>query len=222
MSGFARQAVDLPVPASSDDSLGDPRFRALLARDEWAALPPSIRRRFSKRLAAGRTAVYAGEVLDCRMSRLGLWLAHAARLIGSPLPLWRDAPMASVVTVTEDHVGGGQIWTRLYTRRGGFPQIVHSAKRFAGPTGLEEHVGRGVGMTLTVHVENGALVFRSGRYFVDALGIRLTLPRWLAPGRLTVTHAERGDGRFSFTLELVHPRFGALIRQSAAFWEADT
>jgi len=28
---------------------------------------------------------------------------------------------AAVVAVTEDLVGGGQVWTRLYARRAGFP-----------------------------------------------------------------------------------------------------
>jgi hypothetical protein len=116
--------------------------------------------------------------------------------------------------------GGGQIWTRLYARRAGFPQIIHSAKRFAGPTGLEEHVGFGVGMALTVHVVDAALVFCSSGYFIQLLGRRLPLPRWLAPGALTVTHGELPDGWFSFTLDLVHPRFGALIRQAAVFREA--
>jgi hypothetical protein len=34
-----------------------------------------------------------------------------------------------------------------------------------------------------------------------------------------VTRAEIGDGRFLFTLEIVHPRLGRLVRQSAAFRE---
>ena len=58
--------------------------------------------------------------------------------------------------------------------------------------------------------------------FVEVLGRRISLPRWLAPGALTVTHGELGDGWFSFTLDLVHPRFGALIRQTAVFREAGT
>ena len=104
-------------PPVSDDSLGDLRFRALLSDEEWCSLPPPVRRRFSKRLAGGRTAVYAGEVLATRMNRAGWCLAQLARLIGGPLPLSCDANMPSVVTVTEDMATGGQIWTRLYARR---------------------------------------------------------------------------------------------------------
>src|SRR5580704_3399380 len=204
----------------SNDSLGDLRFRALLADDDWAALPLPVRWRFSKRLAGGRTVVYAGEVLETRMSGAGWCLAQVARLIGGPLPTSRDVNMPSVVTVTEDMASGGQIWTRLYARRSGFPQIIHSAKRFAGPTGIEEYLGRGFGMALRIGVRNGALLFRSESYFLEVFGRRFTLPRWLSPGAMTVTHAERGDGRFEFILEVNHPRFGMLIRQTAAFREA--
>src|SRR5262245_21289662 len=207
---------------SPDDlTLGDLRFHALMRDADWAALPLPIRRRFSKRLAGGRTAVYTGEVLETRLSRAGWWLAQAVRLIGGPLPTTRYAKVPSVVTVTEDMATGGQIWTRLYARRSGFPQVIHSSKRFAGPTGLEEYVGYGVGMALTVHVEDGALVFRSRHYFLQLLGRRFTLPRWLTPGGLAVTHTGLGDGQFSFTLEVVHPRFGMLIHQGAVFREAD-
>jgi hypothetical protein len=143
-----------------------------------------------------------------------------ARLVGGPLPTSRDAKMPSVVTVTEDVASGGQIWTRLYARRSGFPQIIHSAKRFAGPTGIEEYLGRGFGMALRIGVRNGALLFRSESYFLEIFGRRFTLPRWLSPGAMTVTHAERGDGRFEFVLDVSHPRFGTLIRQTAAFREA--
>jgi hypothetical protein len=220
---WAKHAFPAEEVASSrvgDESLGDVRFRALLSEADWAALPVSVRGRFSKRLAEGRTAIYVGEVLEAWTSRAGWLLVHALRQIGGPLPTSRDTHVPSVVAVTEDLASGGQVWTRLYARRCGFPQVIHSSKRFAGPTGLEEHVGCGVGMTLTMRVEDHALVFRSHQYFVALGRWRLTLPHWVTPGTLTVRHIAAEGERFVFAMELVHPLLGTLVRQSAIFQEA--
>ena len=150
------------------------------------------------------------------MSGAGWLRAQAAPLIGGPLPVSRAAHHPSVVTVTEDVATQGQHWTRLYARRSGFPQVVHSSKRFAGPTGLEEYVGRGIGMALTIYVKDAALIFRAAHYcatrrFPHACR-RLTRS-------LSVTHAELGDGRFLQARD--HPpAVGRLICQTAAFQEA--
>jgi len=205
--------------ASLDASLGDLRFRALLSSDDWESLPPATRRRFSKRLAGGATTVYAGEVVEVRFSRTGWRLSQLARLIGGPLPTSADTGVPSVVTVTEDAATGGQVWTRIYARRRKFPQVIHSAKRFAGPTGLEEYLGYGVGMALRIAVEGEALLFRSVGYFLQFGRLKLRLPAFLSPGALTVTHTDLGRGEFRFTLEIIHPRFGMLVRQSAVFRE---
>ena len=216
------------VPTQAHDegaascALGDLRFRALLAEADWYELPLPVRRRFSKRLVDGETAAYVGEILETRLSRAGWLLAQLLRLIGAPLPTATDCGVPSVVTVTEEMATGGQIWTRLYARRRSFPQVVHSSKRFAGRTGLEEYVGYGIGMALKLEVEDGALVFRSEGYFFEALQRRFFLPIWTTPGALSVTHAEIGDGRFLFILEIVHPRFGLLVRQSPAFRECQS
>jgi hypothetical protein len=222
-SGLAREPGegDRAGHPRREGDLGDLRFRALIPADDWENLPGPIRRRFSKRVAGGRTVVFVGEVVETRISVAGHLLAQAARLIGSPFPTSTDSGVPSIVSVTEDLATGGQIWTRLYARRAGFPQVIHSSKRFCGPTGIEEHVGGGVGMTLTLHVEDGALVFRSAGYFVDLFRRRLWLPHALTPGRLSVTHAECGDGRFSFTLDVTHSRLGQLIRQRALFREVE-
>ncbi len=212
----AMREAGAPTPVAE---LADLRFRALLPAEAWAELPPAVRRRFSKRLTGGATVTYCGAVTAVRANLAGRLLAQAARLIGGPLPLVFE-PGASVVTVTEDAVGQGQVWTRLYARRTGFPQVIHSAKRFAGPTGLEEYVGAGVGMALTVAVEDQALVFRSAFYFVTLLGLRLRLPRWAEPGRLTIVHRDLGEGGFVFTLALDHPWLGRLIGQDAIFRDA--
>jgi Domain of unknown function (DUF4166) len=218
---IAEPAPDpLLSPLASDRGIDDLRFRALLGETKWGLLPAPVRSRFSKRLADGASVVYVGEVVECRMSAAGWLLAQAARLIGAPLPLSRDTGMASVVSVTEESATGGQIWTRLYARRYRFPQVIHSSKRFTGLTGLEERVGGGVGMALRLDVAEGALLFRSDHFFVAWRSVRVRLPAWLSPGVITVSHADLGEGRFLFTLDVNHPWLGTLIRQAAAFREA--
>jgi hypothetical protein len=212
--------LETDVAPAHCDTLHDLRFCALLRQDHWNSLPRPIRRRFSKRVTDGKTIVYVGNVVETRINWLGWLIAQAARLFGGPLPTASANDVPAIVTVTEDHATGGQIWTRLYARRKGFPQVIHSSKRFSGSTGLEELVGGGIGMALTVHVEHGALVFRSAHYFVRIGWLEMTLPTWLTPGALTVTHAEDQDGRFSFLLEVVHPQFGRIVRQLAIFREA--
>jgi len=211
----------LPVtPASNTILLDDRRFHNLLPDEEWGRLPLAIWRRFSKRLADGETVVYVGTIEEASFSRAGWWLAQLARVIGGPLPTGAETGVPMVVTVTEDAASGGQIWTRICARCHGFPQVIHSAKRFAGPTGLEEYVGYGISMALAISVEHEALVFRSVGYSLQIGALRLPLPMRFTPGDLTVTHSDLGGGTFRFTLEIVHPRVGKLIRQSAKFREA--
>jgi len=195
----------------------DLRFRGLLRRADWDALPIRVKRRFSKRLAANRIALYAGEITEVRFSGLGWFLAQALSVIGGPLPLRRDINVPAAVCVAEDRQGGGQIWTRIYHHTDGFPQMINSAKRFAGPTGLEEHIGWGIGMALRVEPIEKGLAFISDHYFWQLGKLRLKLPRWIVPGRTEVRHIDRGDGSFDFTLRLIHPRFGELLWQRAIF-----
>jgi hypothetical protein len=203
------------VPAG-EIALLDHRFRALLGAEGWAMLPAAVRARFAKRL--GNEAVtYAGTVVECRMSRAGWLLAQACRLIGAPLPLGRDPGAPAGVAVTADAATGGQHWTRIYGRAHGFPQVIRSTKRFAGMTGLEEYLGFGFGIALTVRADAHALHFDGDHYFLAMGRMRVRLPRWLAPGALTISHIDQGGGQFDFVLTLRHPLLGELIEQRCRF-----
>ncbi len=202
------------VPAQDS---GDLRFCALLGAAAWAELPATVRARFSKRYLPGLSVSYAGRIAECRISRVGWLFAQACRLIGAPLPLDRGGGAAAVVTVTEHAPSGGQVWTRVYARRGGFPQVIHSAKMFAGPTGLEEYIGLGIGIALTVSGGSEGITFRSDHYFLKFGAWHLRLPGWLTPGALRIDHLDRGGGQFLFVLDLRHPVLGELIHQQGLF-----
>lgn len=207
----------VPDPKLLAHPLADLRFRTLVGETAWARLPEPVRRRFSKRLAPDEALIYRGQVIVTELSRWGRVLAFLTRAIGSPLPLSDGARGPALVIVTEDGRLGGQSWTRIYTRAGRRPQTVHSAKRFRGPTGLEEYVGYCIGMALKVAVEEGCLVFRSDHYFLTLGAWRMRLPRPLMPGEMCITHRDEGGGAFSFRLRLTHRRFGCLVHQFAHF-----
>ncbi len=210
-------AARLPRAATRHGS-----FRTLVPETDWIRLPAPVRVRFERELRPGESIAFIGEVAETRMSLIGWLWAQVARLAGAPLPLAELARCAAAVVVTQDGAGATQAWTRIYHGQGSLPQVIRSTKRFAGPTGLEECVGAGMGMTLAVSVEHRALVFRSTEYFWCCGRLRLRIPAWLTPGRIAVTHREERGGRFSFTLEVIHPWFGATIRQVAFFRDTRT
>lgn len=207
---------DRPEPEIPDEAY-DSRFRRLIPAAGWLALEPAIRARFTKRLRGPCVAVYRGEILETRLSRIGWMLSQLCRLIGAPLPLFRDRNVAAVVIVSEDEATGGQRWTRIYHRFGNNPQVINSAKAFGGPTGLEEHVGGRIGMALRVEAASNCLTFLSDHYFVRIGPRRVRLPAWFGPGVTKVTHRDLGGGRFAFDLNLCHHFLGEIIHQHAIF-----
>lgn len=199
----------------------DTRFSQLLGEADWRQLPAAVRRRFGKRVRGGASVTYQGAVVAMRMNWAGRLLAQAARAIGGPLPYdLSSVGQPAVVVVTEDIAGDGQFWVRQYGRKSGFPQVVHSSKRFAGASGIEEYIGYGIGMALRLEVCDQTLLFKSDHYFVQFAGRRMRLPRWLSPGALVIGHRDLGDGAFIFSLHLHNRLFGEMIAQDARFHDA--
>ena len=205
----------------NDADLHDLRFRALLGNRAWDGLPKEVRRRFSKRLSGSEVALYRGLVVQMEVSRLGWMLAQLCRLFGAPLPLNPRPGHGAIVSVSEDGRSSGQCWTRIYARPGRFPQVIHSAKRFAGPTGLEEYLGHGLGMALRAEALSDGIAFISDHYFLQLGRRRIRLPKFLTPGVTCVTHRQVAGSSVLFGLELTHPLAGVLIHQQILFDDVD-
>jgi hypothetical protein len=201
---------------SEEAALHDLRFRTLVGAEAWQRLPLAIRQRFSQHLGPGCVVTYTGEVIASRQNLFGRLLAQAARLIGAPLPLSTSTGQPASVSVMADAPAGGQFWTRIYGRPGGFPQVIQSSKRFTGPTGLEEYLGFGLSIALAVSATADAIHFRSAHYLFSLGRLKCRLP---APGTLTISHVAAGQGTFQFILSLHHPWFGELIHQTCRFYD---
>lgn len=186
-------------------------FERLLGRAAWLSLSADTRARF-RTGAPPRT--YEGG-MGVRASWAGLIIAQACRLIGQPLAPWRgeDVPVSVAVHTDRD---GSLVWDRLYRFPKRRPCFVTSRK-VADHRGMVEMVRGGLGMALSVTVEEGALHFRSRGYFLEIGGVRVPLPGLLTPGRAHVVHRDLGGGRFLFSLEFRHPWLGETLSQDGVF-----
>ncbi len=189
-----------------------PDFRAILGERAWGQLPAAVQARFVQHLS--RT-VYPGS-MQVRASWLGLALAQLCRLIGTPLAPFTAEDVAVTVEVYPDRTGA-LVWDRRYAFQGRKPVLVTSRKAMDRTHGLVEVVRCGVGMALRLTVEDGALHFRSRRYFLALGPARLPLPLLLTPGEAHVVHADEGGGLFRFTMTFTHPWFGRLYFQTGLF-----
>ena len=133
-----------------------PRLRP--GRSRRSSLPHLARRGGLGRIARGdprplrqarsptAALLFAGEVVECRMSRAGWLLAQMGAADRQPAAASAATPIVpAMVSVTEDAAGGGQHLDpdlRAPARLSAGDRLVQDAS--AGPTGLEEHIGGGV------------------------------------------------------------------------------
>jgi len=185
---------------------------SIVGPQAWARLPAAVRRRFAR---AHADATYVG-ALDLACSPVGRCYALLTRIFGGPLTAIRSAAVPARVRVYGDG-RGGVVWERHLDAAAG-ARVVRSTKlKGEHDHTLIERTDGGLSMVLDVYEEEGALVFRSRRYFLACGSWRLPIPMLLTPGACRVEHRDQGGGTFLFLLTMVHPWWGCTFRQSGLF-----
>jgi hypothetical protein len=182
--------------------------RVLGAR-AWLSLTDDVRRRFTTH----EPVVYRGST-HTRLSPVGRVFAWALALLGAPLPPFAGEAQAAVEV---SPVPDGVSWARLYRGPFGIRFAVRSVKRLSEDGRLLECCGGGWTMLLDLSVEEGALIFRSRRFFwrLGPISIPFALP--LTPGLAEIRHEDLGGGKFRFSLTFDHPWFGRTLEQTGVF-----
>ena len=183
----------------------------------WARLPQAVQRRF----APGHPDTRFDGHLDLQCSRIGRLFAWAAKPLNSPLVGIRAARAPAVVKVYQDGCGG-VVWERRLGLPDGRVQVVRSTKQPGQAEGeVVERTDGGLAMRLAVFEEGGALVFESRAYFLALGRWRVPLPMLITPGVCRVEHQDLGQGRFRFTLRMVHPWWGCTFAQTGVFTDPE-
>ena len=221
MAIAARPDLDLrahtPDPAVDDRQID---VREVIGGAAFARLPEMVQARFGRHGPHHAPIVYRGMMEKVEASRLGRLIAFAARLIGNPVVVARGRNVPCTVTLYPDDKLGGTVWHRCYGFADGH-EVAATTKRRGDDGGAIESFSGLFGMPLDIREVTGELHFITDSYFAEWRGWRLTLPRWLSPGRLTVVHRDEEDGWFRFIMTLEHPLLGVLLHQDGVFYDPE-
>ena len=212
-----------PAPRPCDAAPAHPGtaldLRAMVGATAWARLPAAVQRRFG---TAHADVSYEGH-MDLRCSLVGHVYAALTRAWGGPLTHINTTALPATVRVSGNGCGG-VVWERCFHTgaASGAGHTVRSTKEL-GPDGrLLERTDGGLAMSLDVLEEDGALVFRSRRFWWVLGRLRIPVPTLLTPGTCRVAHTDLGAGQFRFTLSMVHPWWGETFHQSGVFTDPCT
>lgn len=212
-----------PAPRPCDAAPAHPAtaldLHAMVGATAWARLPAAVQRRFG---TAHANVSYEGH-MDLRCSLVGHVYAALTRVWGGPLTHINTTALPATVRVSGNGCGG-VVWERCFHTGtdSGAGRTVRSTKEL-GPDGrLLERTDGGLSMSLDVLEEDGALVFRSRRFWWVRGHLRIPVPALLTPGACRVAHTDLGGGQFRFTLSMVHPWWGETFHQSGVFTDPCT
>ena len=197
-----------------------PNFAELLGSAAWNRLPAAVRERFPAVHSADEYIEYVGTMNEVHATTLGRIVAWLTSVFGTPVATNVGSNVRTVVRVYPNAKVKGIVWERIYHFAGRSAVTVRSTKRLDRDGGMIEALGRGLRMRLRVSEHNGTLRFTSTGYYLECLGIRMPLPRWLPPGTTHVIHTDEGGGRFRFTMYTEHPWFGRMFFQEGEFSDA--
>lgn len=186
-------------------------------KQQWFSLHPDIRIRFRRDPEPGERVVYDGVMQEIRRSKMGWLFAQLTRVIGNPLTPYAGQGVPMRVTLYKKRGRKGVFWERAYHYEGRKPFVVTSAKQESERGEMMECVGGGFGMVLKVYAQDESLHFESTRYFWQALGLRVSLPHWLAPGKTHVVHENISENEFRFTITMTHDHLGETFYQTGTF-----
>lgn len=203
----------LPDPIAE---LAGGSYEALLGPAAWLRLSPPIRARFCRE-AAHRPVTYRGVMRRVELSFAGQLLAQLCRLIGTPLALYPDRDVTTVVRVYPDPKQPGMVWDRSYEYVNRPMCRVRSTKTIDAKDGLLELVGGGFGMYLQLSEAAGAMHFTSTRFFWKVARWRVPIPLLLTPGVTRVSQTDLGGDEFQFELRVTHPWLGRTYYQVGTF-----
>jgi len=188
--------------------------------EAWSQLHPDIQQRFEKNPPANHHLYYQGELSRLWCSRLGQCMAWLSLPVikGALLP-WRAQQAPVSIQVFSDPDQDVIYKQRLYYLKPNKPVSFTSKMRATADQFLLEYVGAGLGMELSLQVQNGELHFHSRRYFWELFSKRWSLPHHLTPGKTWLVHRNIDQQRFAIYIEIKHPWWGITFIQEGVFTE---
>ena len=171
---------------------------------DWHKLPRVIQRHYE--VPDGQSTCLQG-TMTIHYPNFILPMVGIIHLFGG-LIFRRGQSVQTQVEKTTSTAGSLLHWQRTMTYPDGKSHFFRSRMAYLAEHELIESIGYGFGIRITVHVENGNLVYRSNGHIWQSFGLCLNIPDCLLLGAATISEHAVSDDRFYLDFTIRHPWWG--------------
>jgi len=197
-----------------------PVIKQALGKD-WDGLADIVKQHYEITPGEPSSMVLKGvmtEVYHSAMARLFLLLA---RMFGALVPYKGQYLPTEVRNWTSDMNNKAMYWHRTLDFPNKSPVIFASRMEHIKDNEIIEYVRYGLGIRMSMSVDDGALVFNSKGYVWNIAGIRIPIPAWLIMGEGKIIEKAIAADKFYINFEMIHPLFGKTFAYSGEFCITD-
>jgi len=185
--------------------------------DNWTQLADIVKQHYEITPGASSELTIEGVMDEVYHSTIAKLFLLPGRIFGALVPYkGRNIPTSVRNWTTEDN-NKAMFWHRTLDFPDKPPLIFSSRMEHIKGDEIIEYVRFGMGIRMSISVDNGALVFNSKGYVWNIGGIRLPIPAWLILGDARIIEKATAGNKFYINFEMIHPLMGKTFSYSGTF-----
>lgn len=189
--------------------------------ENWYHLAEIVRQHYDITPGEKSRMIIKGEMDEVYHSVIAKLFILPGRIFGALVPYkGRNIP-TEVRNWTSEENTKAMFWYRTLDFPNKPPLIFASRMEHIKDDEIIEYVRYGMGIRMSMSVEDGALIFKSKGYVWKVGGLKVPIPTWLILGDAKIIEKKISEDRFYIDFNIIHPLFGKTFSYSGTFYIAD-
>lgn len=187
----------------------------------WDDLDDIVKQHYEMTSGESSEMTIKGVMDEVYHSNIAKLFLLPGRFFGALVPYkGRNIP-TEVRNWTSEEDCKAMFWHRTLDFPNKAPLIFASRMEHIKDDEIIEYVRYGMGIRMSMSVDDGALIFKSKGYVWKIGGISIPIPTWLILGEAKIIEKGTAVDKFYINFEMVHPLFGKTFSYSGHFYITD-
>lgn len=186
--------------------------------EHWNDLAEIVKQHYDITPGEASKMTIKGSMDEVYHSNIAKLFLLPGRIFGALVPYKGKNIPTEVRNWTSEDNHKAMFWYRTLDFPNKPPLIFASRMEHIKDDEIIEYVRYGMGIRMTMSVDEGALIFKSKGYVWKIGGFKISIPTWLILGDAEIIEKAISEDKFYIDFNMIHPLFGRMFSYSGTYY----